>query len=241
MKTFYKVTEEKLIRLFNESWYYQGGKLYPSVTFIQSSEIGYGLAQYFKEHGIYTDQITKRLADIGSLFHHMVECFLKSGSVHYKDFQDHEYFIEAWRRMPNFYNFYEKELKDKHEILEIEYTIINDVHGYAGTMDLKTMERINDGTPEVTSVIHVWDWKSSKQVQDHHKSQVAAYAVAEDADFAHVVCFPEHPRTKQGYSLTTLDREQINEQFGEFLFIKQRFDRTHKQPLFKEIPISFEV
>jgi len=47
------------------------------------------------------------------------------------------------------------------------------------------------------------DWKTSKQVQDKHKCQVAFYAKNSGADEAWVVCFGGN--TKQGFSVSKVE------------------------------------
>lgn len=282
MKRYYEISQtekNKAIRLFNQSWYNIEGKEVPSVTFIQGQELGYGLYLYAKEHGIYTDEQIRILGEIGSLFHSMVEILLRKKVINYLDFVDERYFMEAWVRLVNFHKFYEDELKDKFEILDIEYTIYNEVHNYAGTVDLKAraivpkyktsthgitkigMELISKTVDKSkmdtllkdiektkkpviiwdTDTIHIFDWKSSKQVHDTHKSQVAAYAVAENADFGHVVCFPEFPETEKGYSHTIMNREDIELNFGTFLDFKRKFEAKNIKPKYFELPIEITL
>jgi hypothetical protein len=132
--------------------------------------------------------------------------------------------------VPNFLKFYKKELTE-HKIEAIEYQVIG--HYYAGTIDLITIDAAGHK--------HIWDWKTSKAVNEHHKTQVSAYAHLTHADFAHVVIFPEYPLTKQGYSLTTLDAGQIDEHFEMFKFYLEYFKRTVKEPKFKSLPIEISI
>jgi hypothetical protein len=222
----------KQINVFDERYYQfetsEGLILKPSVTFIQNSDVGIGLMNFYKEHGIYSNDIVEFAKNVGSEFHRIVEILLKQGSVDFS-YIDDRYKLEVWYRVIRFYEFFNKHLIG-HDILGIE--IICEGADYAGTVDLLTHK---DG------LRYIWDWKTSKQVYDHHKSQVSAYAKALNADVANVVCFPEKPLTKQGYSITTLNSEQIEEHFEEFLFIKQKFDKTHKEPLFKTLPIKLTL
>ena len=79
--------EGRRIRIFNENWYINDdGDYIPSVTFIQSQTIGKGLIQWYKEHGIYTDEIMNYLAEIGSLYHKIIEDLLKYKSINYIDY-----------------------------------------------------------------------------------------------------------------------------------------------------------
>lgn len=242
MNEYYEIEhleEGSRILLFNENWYVKEIKdesiiykeLYPSVTFIQGVEIDKSLLSWFKEHGIYSEEIANVAKIIGSLFHNMIEVLLKTGYIEHTDFQHHQHFLKAWKRLPNFMNFYTKHLQG-HEILGIEKVIFHDELRYAGTVDLLT---------KLGDELHIWDWKSSKQVHDHHKSQIAAYCKAVGATHGHVVCFPEFPTTKQGYSLTTISEELIDEYFEEFLFIKQKFDRNVKEPIIKTLPIKIKL
>lgn len=87
---------------------------------------------------------------------------------------------------------------------------------------------------------HILDWKTSATVMEHHKIQGASYAISEDADFAHIVCFPEKPTTKKGYSHSILNSSDIDEYFIKFVKLLKRFEEQDVQPLFKTLPISFE-
>ena len=229
-KYFHEIDNEQNIKIYNESWYLEDGILYPSVTFIQNVEISYGILKWTKQHGIYTDEILEQKKSIGSLLHKIIEDYYRNGFIEYYDYEGHPHLLNVWKRIPNFINFDSKVLDDC-EILGIEETVINKELNYAGTLDLRV--RINDH-------IHIFDWKSSDAVQEHHKSQIAAYSKCVGADYAHVVCFPENPRTKQGFSMSTLDKNDIDEKFEDFLDLKNRFNKKTKQPLFKTLPTKFE-
>ena len=150
----------KRIDIFNENWYkVDENTFYPSVTFIQSIEITPGLANWYKEVGLQANSIMEDAKIIGSKFHNAIESLLKLGSLDYFEaFED----IKVWNRVNNFVNFYEKHLQG-HKIMGVELQCFNHDYEYAGTVDLLTKDEKG---------LHVWDWKTSKVVQEHHKSQV---------------------------------------------------------------------
>lgn len=234
MKSYYEIKEidgKKAIHLFNESWYHINEKLYPSVTFILNVHTPKQLGYWFKQVGMNADLIVKRAKEIGSEFHRIVELFLKGNYVDY-NMVNPEYLLEVWTRFNNFYEFYNKHLRDC-EILDVEKQVFHEEIGYAGTLDLIT--RHDDG-------LRIWDWKTGSAIHEGNKCQISAYAYAldEPPKECNVVIFPESPKTKQGYTITTLDNNQIDSFFELFIWYKKEFDRTTKEPLFKTLPTKFE-
>jgi hypothetical protein len=225
-----EIDGEKRIDVFNENWYkVDEDTYYPSVTFIQSIVTEPELANWYKEVGLQSNVISETAKEIGSYFHGMIENFLRTGKI---DFDDCNQRMEIWRRVCNFMNFYDKHLIG-HEILGIEKTVFSHDWHYAGTVDLITKNDLG---------IHIWDWKSSKAVYKHHKSQVSAYAMTfDEVATANVVIFPEFPTTKQGYSLTTLTPDLIDHYFGLFQWLKAGFEMDYKEPKFKSYPYSFSL
>jgi len=282
-RTLFNIEEDlkgqKVIRSWNQSWYYRNGKATPSVTFIQdSAEIEYWQILFYRKYGVYATETLRILGDIGTLFHRMVEHFLKYGEIDMKYYSDEIYFIEAWKRLCGFVEFYENFLENQFEIISIESSVFNDEIGYAGTVDLKAraltdkFKKVNIGItkaglnicqnyidenkfnnfvkdyertkkPELIwakDSIHIFDWKSSAQIQSSHKSQVSAYVKADYADFAHVVCFPEYPDTDAPYSISTLNKDEIEKHFITFLEKKKKFDEKGVKP-YDDLPTKFNL
>jgi hypothetical protein len=220
----------KRIDIFNENWYKVDEEtFYPSVTFVQGFIVEPQLANWYKEVGLQANQIMETAKGVGSAFHAAVESLLKFGRIDWFEAMED---MRVWNRVCNFAKFYEKHLKS-HKIISIETQCFNHDEYYAGTVDLLTKDE---------NGLHIWDWKSSKAVQHHHKSQVSAYAKCYGAvASANVVIFPEFPTTKQGYSLTSLTPELIDYNFEYFLWLKKGFDMEYKEPKFKTLPYEIKL
>ena len=230
----YLTIEDGRVDIFDERWYIKNGRRYASNTFVLNTEIPKELYDYAVEHGTNVHYVLEDKGEIGTIMHHYFETLLREGKVRFEDYppgsKDLRAF-KAWKRMPVFVDFYEKELKH-HEILGLEETVFNEDIMVAGTMDAKT---------SFLGDIHVWDWKSSNYIYDHHKMQVAQYCVAAGADVGHIVAFPQYSKSKQGYHHATLDKGQIERYYEEFLRVKRDFDRLHKMPAFQKYPIEISL
>ncbi len=231
MRFKYLKIDEGRIMLFDENWYRkETGEIYPSTTFVLGFDITEGLYGFAKDHGRNVDFILEEKSEIGKYFHRYIEDLLRDGVIHFdgdtSNVQKYRRFI-AWKRLPAFRRFYNKELKGK-EIIGIEEVIFEEDLKVGGTLDLKI---------EYNGIV-VYDWKTSNAVQEHHKMQIAVYAKAVGAREACVVIFPEYPRTVRGYSITRLDEAEINKWYEKYKKIKRNFDERNIKPAFKTYPVS---
>lgn len=92
------------------------------------------------------------------------------------------------------------------EIVAIEQKVYDDSIMVAGTYDL-LCKIVIDGKTLLVAV----DWKSSKAVRKKHRIQVGFYGYMAQADEAWVVAFGA--TTKQGYSMSRVDRDGILKQY----------------------------
>jgi len=278
MKTYFKITDNKRIDLFGEHWYPCGDEVYPGSTKIINEDISYGKYQFAKIYGKDTDRVLRELGDIGTLFHSMIETFLKQGEIHYQDYVNETYFNQAWNRMKRFELFFKEVIKEHFIIDGIEITTINKVHQYGGTIDLtatakKTVyKQSNNGfTKKAIEIFkqyvskdnfdlflnavneskkpqilweegskHDFDWKSSKQVTDSMRLQISSYAISDEADFGHIVCFPEFSENEKGYSHSILNPNDIETWFAEFIKVRNIFNLKDIKPLYEQTPIIYK-
>jgi len=230
----YITIEDGRIDIFDERWYIKKHIRYPSVTFVQGTEIHPRLLKWSIEHGTNTYYILEEKQEIGSTMHHYIQILIEEGKVTFENRPPNtkeSRAFEAWKRVMSFNNFYQDTFKH-HTVLGVEETVYNEEIMVAGTLDAKT---------ELAGKVHIWDWKSSKDIQEHHKQQVSTYAYTVGADYAHVVAFPEGGRVKRGYKETVLDRGQIERYYGEFLELKKRFDKEHSLPAYMKYPVEITL
>lgn len=243
MKTFFNIVESennKRIDLFGENWYKHNEVLYPSVTFIQSAtHVNKQLAKYLQEFGESASKDFYRKGEIGTELHRIIDFYLQGNEIAFYDLNpklDDEMKIDVWQRFDNFMKFDEKVLS-QFEVISTEQTVINESVIYAGTLDCLTKDK--------NGLYHIWDWKTSEVAHKEHKSQISAYAFALNIDIpietANIVCIHgANSKTKHGYSLTTLNEQEIENYFELFIWYKKAFEREIKTPLIKSLPISYK-
>lgn len=243
MKTYFNIDESengKRIDLFGENWYKLNDILVPSVTFIQSAtHVNKQLAKYLQEFGENASKDFYRKGEIGTELHRLIDLWLNGNPISFYDLNtklDDDMRLDVWQRFDNFMKFADKILS-KVEIIHSEKTIFNEPVGYAGTLDCLVKD--------LKGKYHIFDWKTSEAAHKEHKSQISAYAFALNLEIevetANIVCIHgANSKTKQGYSLTTLNQDEINQYFELFIWYKKAFEREIKTPLIKSLPISYE-
>lgn len=106
----------------------------------------------------------------------------------------------------------------KPEVVATETTVFNDEYMIAGTFDF--LCRIKGRLIAV-------DWKSSKAVRSKHKKQVGWYAKEADAEYGLVVAFGA--TTKQCYSQSWVEPEEVERRHKQVCMIKQIMDLEKKK------------
>ena len=158
---------EKYKRLKAHTRYYDddGKRLPGTTTVIGVMSKGYGLKKWYWQmgmDGIDVEKYVDKTANIGTLAHYMIECYLKDEQPDLEPFS--EEMIDAAENC--LIKFYDWEAENELEVLGVELTLTSESHKYGGTIDLYC--RLNG---EYTLV----DLKTSKAIYDTHMIQLAAY------------------------------------------------------------------
>lgn len=160
----------------------------------------------------------KKKADEGTLVHELAELYLKRANE-----KDDTYFewtedigdVE-WKKFNNWVAWY-KQYKPK--MVWLERTLHSKTHRYAGR---------SDGLVEIDGELWVIDWKTSEKPQDKHLMQLSAYIKAlEEMDGITVkggMVVALGAKTKQGYSVSTIEGDDVEHYFEGFLKLKDVFD-----------------
>lgn len=236
---FYEFDEkEKRVDIFNERWYPHptNGKFYRNVTTILGVvDKGPGFQEFLKGNGFNADIIVKRAGDFGTIFHGMVETFLKGGTVSYYDYiyLGDSLATALWERFSTWHNFW-TELNAEHEVEYkeegIEYVVYNDEYEYAGTVDLVC--RV-DGIPTI------YDWKTGNNIYSTSKQQLIAYMNPLRIKKGNLVLIPQDYINKKGYRITPV--EYTEDKFDLFIATKKVFDSENKdKPKFLTLPLVYK-
>ncbi len=115
-------------------------------------------------------KVTQRAADIGTIAHHLIECYLKK-----QEPQDlNEYPLKAVQQaQATLGNFRDWWIKEKLHLIGSEIGIVSEQYRYGGTIDIVAMKE----PPTELHKGEVWllDIKTSKAVYDEYRIQLAAY------------------------------------------------------------------
>jgi hypothetical protein len=214
------------ITLDPERWYaveQEDGteKYYPSATWIldQGYPKGYGFQRYLTTLGSWEQgqQILSAAGDRGSRVHAAIEQLLRHEPVNIFDvLPGHNEQISAaeWKFVMSFVDWYNL---IRPTIISVESTVVSEEHGYAGTADLYCV--INK---ELNPAYLLVDWKTSSQIYDTHKCQLAAYAVAareNGSQVDHILIVRLGSRHKIGYEVC--DVIDVDHYFDLFLAAKK--------------------
>lgn len=127
------------------------------------------------------------------------------GEVEVKNFDDFE-----WRSICHYMDWRNKY---NPEFITLEEEVYSKKHGYAGTMDCFA---------KINNLILIGDWKSSKDIYDKYKMQIAAYYMAKwemtgkqpDGGF---ILSLNNSRSKEGWKMEMMDVNDIEKWFNRFL------------------------
>lgn len=238
----YKISAERIDRL-DERWYALSKdaqiKHVPSVTTIieDGSGFPYGLAEWYKQHGMTSDYLLEISGHIGSEVHKLIEKTLKNEEVSIDDVVGAEGLkAHIWERYMRWCAFW-YDLNNKHKVdylpNSIEFIAYDFDLGYAGTVDF--MATVDD---EPT----IFDWKTGKYIYPSSKIQIATYAKTLNVVFGtnikecRIVHIPPVKSNKQGYTVTTVDK--IDERYNHFLAMLNLYKLNHEseKPKFLSFP-----
>lgn len=237
---FYEFDEkEKRVDIFNERFYRRdidgSTKWYRNVTTILGIiSKGYQFDEWLKNNGHNTEIILDRAGRFGTMFHGMVETFLKGGTVNYYDYNGlgEQVSTSLWERFSLWHDFW-VELNAEHEVTYkpegIEYIVYNDQYEYAGTVDFIC---------RIDGELQIFDWKTSNNIYNSYHQQMIAYMNPLGIKKANLAWFPASKPNKKGYRIIPV--EYSEEKFDLFIATKKVFDSENKdEPKFLTLPLTY--
>ena len=246
---FYEFNEdEKRVDIFNERFYKIGDKFYRNVTTILGIiDKGYNYTEWLKQTGYNSEIIVDRAGKFGSMFHSMVEKYLKGEDIKYYDYV---YLGEStatalWERFNVWIGFW-KEFNEKYKVEVkpdlVEIICYSDINSYAGTCDLFC---------KVDGVLTVIDWKTGNSLdgagaRDDAEMQMCAYMRALEEQYnkvvpqAKLIWLPHKYINQKGYRI--LDVDNSGELFDAFLAAKKLFERRNTdKPKVLSLPLEVNL
>uniref|UniRef100_A0A6H2A4S5 Putative PD-(D/E)XK nuclease superfamily protein n=1 Tax=viral metagenome TaxID=1070528 RepID=A0A6H2A4S5_9ZZZZ len=248
----------KQINMFDERWYRIKDIDLPSVTtYLEVYPKGYQFNKWLMEtKDPY--QVRDEAAQLGSAVHGLIEKTLKGETIEYYEEMD----IKIWERYLYWCNFWKALFENptktltttkikQSEIIEIvtkedftEYITYDLEEKTAGTVDKLIRINYADGNTKYAII----DWKTGKNLYESAKLQVAAYAKMTEKqykvpiDFAIIVQLNES-LNKGGYRVAISTIEDINNDYLDFLNVKQIWLREHKneKPKYRTYPTTINL
>lgn len=134
-------------------------------------------------------KVVEKAADVGTVTHYLIECYLKGEKPDLKDFAQSDI-----NRAKNAFNeFLEWAKYRKIKLIGSELVVISEKFQYGGTLDFVV---------EVESNIELIDFKTSNGVYPDHKIQIIAYGVAWNEN--------NPDRRIKNYHLLQLEKDNAN-------------------------------
>jgi hypothetical protein len=229
--------ETKMVQLTttDERWYKIGNQFVPSVTWIAGFyPKGVQFYKWLADKGWDEAEAIKQAAgDKGSKVHKACEDILLGHEVKMNDKylnpsteQQEELTVQEYECLMSFVEW----LKVTNpEVIKTEYTVWNQEHNYAGTIDMKL--KIN-GEPWLV------DLKTSLSIWPEYELQLSAYRHAEDEVCKTAILQIGYNRNKnQKYKFT-----EIENRFDLFLSAKKIWEHETEgiAPLQRDYPLSLE-
>lgn len=149
----------------HQKYYTQGGVLVPGVTTVLGVLAKPALVPWANKLGLQGIEVGKyvdSLADIGTLCHTIVECYLTNQEVDYSDYTPNQRALAEGAAK----KFYDWEKKNDFKFLKSELQLVSETHYFGGTCDIYC---------ELNGKKTLIDIKTSKATYPEHFSQVAAY------------------------------------------------------------------
>lgn len=144
----------------------------PGVTTI-TAELGWSKETLCKWHnrmgreGIDTSKYVTDKADIGTLAHRMVECYLTGETLDTSDYSKNQ--IDTAENC--LISFYEWEKSNAIKVLHHELQLVSETYGFGGTLDLHGM---------VNLIYEISDLKTGSGIYPEHFVQVGGYCILAD-------------------------------------------------------------
>jgi hypothetical protein len=223
----------------------------PSVTFIVAFfPKSKGFENWLKRNGDDADTIRDLAADYGYIVHRAVAQLNAGEAVRMWDkFQDHdeherELTPDEYYAVKTYADWWHEEGSDQFEILGFEWTIWPDaqalasiygcsaeVFEYAGTGDIKVRRKADN-------TVGIIDCKTSLDIWPSMEMQVAAYRVAEQADWGAILQLNYRRNKKKKWKLTMLE-----DRFELFKATKAvwKFETEGAAPLQRDMPLELKL
>jgi hypothetical protein len=149
----------------HQKYYTKDGILVPGVTTVLGVLAKPALVPWANKLGLQGIEVGKfvdSLADVGTLCHNIVECYLKKQEVDYSDYTPNQRVLaeNASRK------FFDWEKKNDFKLIASELQLVSETHFFGGTCDIYC---------ELNGKKTLIDIKTSKNCYPEHFTQTAAY------------------------------------------------------------------
>lgn len=215
----------------DERWYSLNGKFYPSVTWICGYyPKGIGFMKWLSEHGWDEAEAVKQAAgEKGSKIHKAISDILLGNKVKI----DSKYSANGeepteltaieYEAVMSFVNWLNE---TQPEVLEVDYTLVNEKENYAGTIDMKL---------KIKGEVWIVDIKTSKDVYPSHEIQVSAYKKADKDCQKIAILQVGYTRNKNKYKFTEIEDQYPLFQAAKTIWAKET---AGVQPQQKDFPLE---
>ncbi len=229
-------TERNIVQITtsDERWYQINDKFLPSVTWICGYyPKGIGFMKWLAEHGWdESEAIKMEAANKGSKVHQAISDLLMGKEVKIDaKYMNHEKNVEEELTTQEYeavMSFSSWLTETNPEVLKVDYTLVNEKDGYAGTIDMKL---------NIKGETWIVDIKTSQDVYPSHELQVSAYKKADPSVQKIAILQVGYRRNKSKYKFT-----EIEDQYPLFLAAKAIWAKETEgvSPLQKDYPISLQ-
>lgn len=219
-------------------WYHVGDVFYPSVTWICHAGLpkGAGYERWLAEKGMDEAEAVKQAAaDKGSKVHQAISDILNGKTINLDDKysadgkEPEELTAIEWEAIMSFADWLNE---TQPEVLKVDYTLVNEKEGYAGTIDMKL---------KIGNDVWIVDIKTSKDVYLSHECQVSAYLEADKTEEnpANKVAILQvgYARNKNKYKFTEIEPCYPIFQAAKDIWAKET---TRKEPQQKDYPLELK-
>ncbi|HKF48298.1 MAG TPA: hypothetical protein VKB38_13130 [Terracidiphilus sp.] len=185
----------------DERWYQIDDKFYPSVTWICGYyPKGIGYMKWLSEHGWDEAEAVKQAAgEKGTKVHKAISDILmgrtvKIGDKYSADGREPEELTAIeYEAIMSFVNWLNE---TQPEVMAIDYALVNEEEGYAGTIDMKL---------KIEGEVWIVDIKTSKDVYPSHELQLSAYKKADLECQRIAILQVGYTRNKAKYKFTEIE------------------------------------
>ncbi len=216
----------------DERWYLVNEKFYPSVTWICGYyPKGIGFMKWLSEHGWDEAEAVKQAAgEKGSKVHRAISDILNGETVKIDSqyasndgSEPTELTAIEYEAVMSFVNWLNE---TQPEVLKVDYTLVNEQDGYAGTIDMKL---------KIKGEVWIVDIKTSKDVYPSHELQVSAYKKADGECQKIAILQVGYTRNKVKYKFTEIEDQYTLFQAARAIWAKET---NGVQPSQKDFPLQ---